>query len=740
MPTVFSRLSSHEDEKNLSYQNLDKARELAATLGYSSETTRKALEEACKDHCNSRTPYPWQVDAAEAFYLSMDCTIIAGTGSGKTLPFIMPSFINKNKITFVISPLKTLEEDHVQQFCKMGLRAVAVNEDTYNQVMHKELLELQYQVIYCSPEMALDNPRFNSLICSPAYSKQVQGWVIDEGHCISQWGGDFRPAYSKLDKLRSFVPLGIPIYVTSATMCPLVLAEIRKKLHINPATSFHLNLGNDRPNITQEARTIPNTTDFASLNFITKDVRTADDMPRTLVFVNTVMDTQLGWRHMLDILPVSLHHHVDFLHSRRTPRSKTEVLDQFRKGILKILFVTEIGGMGLDIPDIELVVQFGIPSSLTVWLQRAGRAGRAFWIQALAILLVEMSVVTPVGVGTIDDGGGSDVEDEERKELNYRKNNVDPALREWIETKGCRRDVADKHFDNPPNRTLPTGRCCDRCSPTVIVATSITALSEPNITEENPSDKLNSFGKRTMQTLTNPTPKHTQPSRRTHDHLKAVRSELLTWRIRKRRHDYPHSSFTAIAILPDAVLTTIASNRDLRTLDDLRGSVGESWALVNKYGEEVLALVARLDQEDSERRESAKRVKKEAALLTRQKIAEERRCATAGGKAGVKGKENTVNAFPGTSQFQVELSTFSSDPPLSPSKHRVNAITSMEPAAFATPPRFLFAPEIAFTPINSASPSQSFNTTPALRFEFVDPSLLVTPLNSHQSRCLKRSK
>jgi superfamily II DNA helicase RecQ len=74
--------------------------------------------------------------------------------------------------------------------------------------------------------MVISNPRFNSLLCSHKYHQRLLGVVIDEAHCIVQWGGQFRPAYAKLDKLRSFIPTNIPLYVTSATMVPNVLAEV----------------------------------------------------------------------------------------------------------------------------------------------------------------------------------------------------------------------------------------------------------------------------------------------------------------------------------------------------------------------------------------------------------------------------------------------------------------------------------------------------------------------------------
>ncbi|EGO01136.1 hypothetical protein SERLA73DRAFT_26290, partial [Serpula lacrymans var. lacrymans S7.3] len=149
-----------------------------------------------------------------------------------------------------------------------GIQSVAVNGDTYNQDLHKELEDLKYQILLASPELTIENPQFNALLCSPAFQKCVLGYIVDEAHCISQWGGDFRPVYVKFNRLRSFVPLGTPIYAMSATMSPAVLAKVRKTLHISASKSFHLNLGNDRPNVTQELRIIAGSTDYSALDFI----------------------------------------------------------------------------------------------------------------------------------------------------------------------------------------------------------------------------------------------------------------------------------------------------------------------------------------------------------------------------------------------------------------------------------------------------------------------------------------
>ena len=174
---------------------------------------------------------------------------------------------------------------------------------------------MSYQVIFTSPEMALKNNQFNSLLAMLVYHKRMMGIIIDEAHCISLWGSDFRPAYRELDKLRSFVPLNIPIYATSATMSLSILSKVCHILHINPVESFYLNLGNNRSNVTQECRVTSNTTDTSALDFVYEGAESMNDLPRTLIFVNKVLDSQLVWRRFQEILPTHLRQSVDYLNA-----------------------------------------------------------------------------------------------------------------------------------------------------------------------------------------------------------------------------------------------------------------------------------------------------------------------------------------------------------------------------------------------------------------------------------------
>ncbi|KIK78890.1 hypothetical protein PAXRUDRAFT_162801 [Paxillus rubicundulus Ve08.2h10] len=282
------------------------------TPGYCSETTCHSLSAIFKAWTGPDKPYPWQLDCAEALVLGIDCIVLAVTGFGKTLPFTIPSLLHPNKITIVISPLNALEEDQVQA----GLKAAVVNHETFDNKLYEELKDMSYQVIFTSPEMALKNNQFNSLLAMPAYHKCMIGIIVDEVHCISQWGSDFQPVYGELDKLRSFVLLNIPIYAMSATMSPSVFAEVCCILHINALESSHLNLGNDRCNVTQECRIILNATDTSALNFVYEGAESVDDLPHTLIFVNKVLDSQLVWRRSHEILPTHLQQSVDYLNTQ----------------------------------------------------------------------------------------------------------------------------------------------------------------------------------------------------------------------------------------------------------------------------------------------------------------------------------------------------------------------------------------------------------------------------------------
>ena len=179
---------------------------------------------------------------------------------------------------------------------------------------------------------------------------QLIGFVVDEAHCISQWGGEFRPEYSQLSILRTLVPQRrAPIAAFSATMAPGVLAEVEESLLINRDAAYYLNLGNNRPNIYQQVSTLENSNDFAALNALLplRSVSCAADIPKTLIFANTRRMTLHIWSHLCQQLrlPTVGRLPIAFLHAYRRRRARIKVMEAFTSGEVRILVATEAAGM-----------------------------------------------------------------------------------------------------------------------------------------------------------------------------------------------------------------------------------------------------------------------------------------------------------------------------------------------------------------------------------------------------------
>ncbi|KAJ7621615.1 P-loop containing nucleoside triphosphate hydrolase protein [Mycena polygramma] len=609
-----------------------------------------------------REPYPWQLDVGEAFVLKLDGVIIAGTGAGKTIPFMLPLLINPTKYILVISPLKVLQHDQAKRFRKMKLSAAAVNGDTYSAAIQEGLESGKYQAIFTSPEMCLQHPGFRKWLHSEQATENILGLIIDEAHCISQWGGDFRKLYAMLDQLRVLFPLGTPVHAFSATLQPDALAEVCSSLSINLGKAFFLNLGNDRPNITPSVVRMKGSSDYSAVDQFLPNPETVhsfEDLPKSLLFVNAVKKSHKLCQHVRKIYGGRFDENIAFLHAHRTRRAKRAVMRKFRQGKIRILVATEAAGMGADIPDIELVIQFGFPKSLSVWIQRAGRAGRSPDIQARAILLVEQRAFQrrkrrkrkKPAAGEASDSGSSDSSSESEAEAGGNTvppagtaapaapvppagtaaptapatqkddgrewgKKVEEALRKYASTRSCRRDVTDDYFNNPARRA-PTGQCCDNCSslppppsPEPEETRSQTPDSSPTSSAHStPSKSVNSNGKRPMRR-----PRGDGPAARRGEHLQNVRAALNRFRVKMVLSDrYSQTSFSPEVILPDPTLKTLASNARIKTVEDIVSVItNPPWMMAQRHGQEVLDLIARLDRAERDERNARTIANREA--------------------------------------------------------------------------------------------------------------------------------
>ncbi|KLO05452.1 P-loop containing nucleoside triphosphate hydrolase protein, partial [Schizopora paradoxa] len=428
--------------------------------GYNSFMARLEMK-AATESATGMVPYEWQLDVAECLILRVNSIVIAGTSAGKTLPFVMPLFLKetKGKMVIIISPLIALQHDQERKFLEMGLKVKAINRVTLSKDpgVFKSVRKDGVQVLLMSPEVALNNDEFLKLLDTPSFADDILAFEIDECHCILEWGESFRTCYADLAKLRAHVPLGVPMLATSATLTPVGIELVARSLHFDLSATFLLNLGNDRPNITPSIRFIKSEADLSSLDFVLSGGKTdtTEGLVKTIVFANERQLTLAVCQYLRDRLPEAQYDAIDYFNALRTPYAKKKVINAFRQGEIRVMVASDAFSLGNDDPNVGRVVQFGVPDSLTVWHQRAGRAGRSPAIQAEAIMLVQSSVVQTVkqtaksNAAKRKKDNPKPVPKADLESVNYRRK-VEPALREYITSTDCRRDTIDTYFDNPP--------------------------------------------------------------------------------------------------------------------------------------------------------------------------------------------------------------------------------------------------------------------------------------------------
>jgi superfamily II DNA helicase RecQ len=157
----------------------------------------------------------------------------------------------------------------------------------------------RYNIIITSPEMCLEDTRFSKLLRTPEFMWHVLSIMIDEAHCVSEWGESFRKSFGELGRLRSYVPATIPFLVTLATLPAHILDNVVQKLHISKSRAVFINLRNDCPNITHMVCRMRGAKgNLAALDFIVNECSTGGPMVKTIVFFESRVLTYKGYKHL----------------------------------------------------------------------------------------------------------------------------------------------------------------------------------------------------------------------------------------------------------------------------------------------------------------------------------------------------------------------------------------------------------------------------------------------------------
>lgn len=313
---------------------------------------------------------PLQEDIIQAVLEKKDTLALLPTGGGKSICFQVPAMAMEG-ICIVVSPLISLMKDQVENLTKKGIKAMAITS-----VMSKKEIDIafdncnygNYKFLYISPE------RLTSQLARERIKKMNISFIaVDEAHCISQWGYDFRPSYLLITELREILP-GISILALTATATPEVVLDIQKKLLFK--TPHVLSKSFERKNL---AYVVSKTEDkYSQLLKIANKIKGSG-----IVYVHSRKKTQ----SLVDFFNKNKLS-ADLYHAGLNPVLRSNKQDNWIQNKTRIMVATNAFGMGIDKADVRFVVHFDLPDSLEAYFQEAGRAGRDEK-KAFAVLLFQ---------------------------------------------------------------------------------------------------------------------------------------------------------------------------------------------------------------------------------------------------------------------------------------------------------------------------------------------------------------
>ena len=299
-----------------------------------------------------------QREIIESIGAGRDTLGLMPTGGGKSIAFQVPA-LAKEGLCIVITPLIALMKDQVANLRSRGIKATAIYSGMRSSDIVKALENCifgDYKFLYVSPE------RLSSeLFLKKIQRVKVSMVTVDEAHCISQWGHDFRPAYREVKQLREIFP-SVPVLALTATATPEVVKDIQQQLGFAQENCFSMS--------------------FARKNLVYV-VRHTENKPQELLHIldrisGSAIVYTLNRKKAKEVCDILLANGVtaEYYHAGLSPESKDAKEEAWKSGRARVMVSTNAFGMGIDKPDVRLVVHIDLPSSIEAYFQEAGRAGR----------------------------------------------------------------------------------------------------------------------------------------------------------------------------------------------------------------------------------------------------------------------------------------------------------------------------------------------------------------------------
>jgi len=395
---------------------------------------------------------PLQAEAITNVVDRQDTLVIMPTGGGKSLCYQIPALL-LDGLTVVVSPLIALMQDQVTQLTSWGIPASYLNSSldarTYGMVKD-QVRSGDIKLLYLAPETLL-KPDILQLI----EQSRLELIAIDEAHCISSWGHDFRPEYRKLVEVRQRFPEATCVALT-ATATPQVQTDIRNQLAFSDANTF---VGSfDRPNfyidIAPKANVLTQSLDFVD----------AHEGQSGIIYCGTRKDVDSMAERLQERGLKALPYHAGLSSQVRSANQAAFIRDE-----VDIMVATVAFGMGIDKPDVRYVLHIYLPNNIEAYYQQIGRAGRDGLAADVRLLFA------PSDVGRqqrfIEQGAASEAQ---------QRNTLLQALVGYVSSKRCRRRSLLEYF----GQSYDQGNCegCDRCTQEQAPEVEITVFAKRLLT------------------------------------------------------------------------------------------------------------------------------------------------------------------------------------------------------------------------------------------------------------------